>query len=137
MSRPRVILVALFILVVVIPMAVYAAKYDPEVALSPAQAVALYRAETASLTVPPGWEWTAPYFPSDRTFHESRAVDPQLPAAERQQALDQVLSIRTKYSYTSAPAEEQASWDRMLENAASGNMDELRGYYEVHCPKNQ
>lgn len=159
LKRLRIILVVLFVLIVVIPIAYFAAKYNPRpAALSPEQALAEYRAEEASLTLAPGWKWPAspvPFQAPDGTAYTyevgwgrrvadldwfcswaSRAADPQLPAPERQQALENVFSIRTKYYYTAwLAAEPKLAFDQALRNAAEGNMQDLRRYYETNCRK--
>lgn len=153
------ILVTLFVLIVVIPMTYYAAKYSPRpTALSPEQALAEYWAEATTLTLAPGWKWPAapvPFQAPDGTAFTyevgwgkqvadfdwfcswvSRADDPRLPAAERQQALENVLSIRTKYYYSTwLAADAKLAFDQALQNAAEGNMQDLRRYYEPNCRK--
>lgn len=159
LNRLRTILVALFVLIVVLPLAYYAAKYNPSpTALSPEQALAEYRAEAASLTLAPGWTWPAspvPFQAPDGTAFTyevgwgkrvaesdwfcswaSRAADPQLPASERQKALESVFLIRTKYYYTAwLAAGAKTALDQSLRDAAEGNMEDLRRYYEANCRK--
>ncbi|QYR23763.1 hypothetical protein KZ483_13230 [Paenibacillus sp. sptzw28] len=126
--------------------------------MTPKQIMVEYRTEAASLTLAPGWKWpdspVSSHAPDGRDFMyqkgwgkqaadlywfcswASRAVNPQLPEAGRQQALEHVLSIRTKYFYTTAlAADSKPGFDQMLRNAADGKMDDLRGYYESNFPK--
>lgn len=157
MNGLRLILVCSFVLFVAIPIAYYATKYDGRpTALSAEQTMVEYRTEAASLTLAPGWKWPDSPVPShmdgDDIMYErgwgkqaadnywfcswaSRAVNPQVPEAERQQALENVLSIRTKYMYTIIAANSKPAFDQMLRNAADGNMDDLRRDYELNCPK--
>jgi hypothetical protein len=159
LNRLRLILICSSVLIIAIPIVYFATKYnDRPIALSPKQALVEYRTEAMSLKLAPGWKWPDSPVPThdpngqDVMYQKgwgkqaadlywfcswaSRAVNPQLPEAERQQALENVLSIRTKYFYTtSLAAASKPSFDRMLQNAAHGNMNDLRGFYEVNCPK--
>lgn len=153
MAPVRRILVALFILVVVIPISYYALRYEnPEI--SRAEADAEYWSEAAQLTLAPGWNWPAsPPFPEFEkvTTHvrgwgkteadyywfcswASRAVDPELPAVERQEALENVLAIQTKYYFTDGMDDDaKSSFVRMLQNAVEGDADELGEFYRLNC----
>ena len=156
MRRLRCILVASFVLIVVIPMSYFAVRYSRRPTfLLPEQVVAEYRAEAALLVLAPGWEWPvsplAPVPDGTSIMYEegwgknqadfywfcswaSRTVDLQLPADARQQALENVLSLQSKYFFTNGlSADSKAFYVRMLRNAADGDMDELRGYYELNC----
>ncbi|MCL6647789.1 MAG: transposase family protein [Chloroflexi bacterium] len=160
LNRSRLVLLASGWLIVAIPIAYCAARYNPRpTALTPQQALAEYRAEAASLTLAPDWKWPASPVPSHApdgpatTYGKgwgrqaadsywfcswaSRALDPKLPAAERQQAIENALSIRTKYLYTTALApDSKRALDRLLRNAAKGDTRDLRQYYEANCSKN-
>lgn len=159
MKGSRLILICSFVLIVVIPITYYAMAYDGRFkALSPEETLEEYRIEAESLTLAPGWEWPespvlskAPdgndimyergWGKQEADFYWfcswiSRTIDPQLSKTEQQKALKNVLSIRTKYFYTTALADESKPFfDQMLQKASDGNMEDLKEYYELNCSK--
>jgi hypothetical protein len=64
----------------------------------------------------------------------SRATDSKLSESERQEALKNALTIRSKYFYTTSLApESKPPFEQMLRNAENGNMDEMKQYFEINC----
>jgi hypothetical protein len=137
----------------------YFAKSDSRfTALSLAGTTREYRAEATSLRLAPGWRW--PVSPVPRVASDgrgiryekgwgkqaadyywycswtSRAVDPALSAAGRKNALEQVLSIRDKYYFTTALApNSKPLFNQVLKKAAAGDVRALRRDYELNCPR--
>ncbi|HLN63817.1 MAG TPA: hypothetical protein VK464_20035 [Symbiobacteriaceae bacterium] len=159
MKGSRLIPVASFVLIVASPIVYSAAKNGGrQNALTPERATAEYRTEAASLTLAPGWTWPSSPIPTrapdgnevryEKGFGTqaadfywfcswaSRALDPQLPEAEGQQALKNLPSIRTKYWYTkSLVAVSKPDFDQMMNEAVAGNLSDMRRFYELNCPQ--
>ncbi|WP_124726286.1 hypothetical protein [Staphylospora marina] len=116
-----------------------------------------YRKEAETLKLAPGWKW--PDSPAVLHFGNqryeagsgkqeadwywfcswtSRFVDPGISGEERKQALNQVLSIGTKFYFQRwlAP-ESKSSLDHMLRQAENGNPEALKEYVEVNCPRGE
>ena len=117
-----------------------------------------YRAEAASLRLAPGWTW--PRAPVRRTAADGRAVryergwgtqaadyywycswanralDRNVGASERRDALGHVLDIRDKYFFETALAPvSKPAFDQVLKSAAADDLRGLRRDYELNCPK--
>lgn len=133
-----------------------AAKMPP--ALTPAQTTTEYRAEATTLTLAPGWSWPAApiadkandgngivYEPgfgrqaADFYWYCSwvdRTLDTKLASTARQQALANVLAIKTKYYYTSALDPDSRPYvDNELRNAQLGDYALLENDFQLNCPQ--
>jgi hypothetical protein len=159
LSGSLLIKLASCLVIVGSPAAYFATKSrDRPAALSPKQTTIEYRAEAASLRLAPGWTWRAApvrslaadgrgimYEPgwgrqaADYYWYcswTSRALDQRVGASDRRQALENVLSIRKKYYFTTALAPiSRPAFDRVLSEAALGDLRGLRRDYEINCPK--
>jgi hypothetical protein len=154
----RRLLIASCLVGIVAPIGYFATKYHTTPnGLTPQQTVAEYRREEASLTLAPQWKWPVAPVPShmpngQRIIYQqgwgrqaadlywfcswsSVTVNPKAPETLRQQALQHVLSMRTKYFYMySLAAVSKPGFDDVLNRAAKGDLTELRRFYEANCP---
>jgi hypothetical protein len=152
------------VLVVVASLAGYfgtryvSARSGKSVALSPKQTTRDFRVEAASLRLAPGWRWpAAPILsvaPDGRGINyekgygnqaadyywycswASRLTNSKISGSARRAALENVLSIRDKYYYTTSLASvSKPAFDRVLTSAEEGDLRGLRRDVRLNCPQ--